>query len=77
MIYFLIGAGIVVIALCLHYSTRSYGLPTKRLMQSNYDLFSNWDRTSSDGSDGSIPGDPWGGEISDDLPQETDLGCYN
>ena len=25
MIYFLIGAGIVVVALCLHYSTASYG----------------------------------------------------
>lgn len=25
MIYFLIGAGIVVVALCMHYSTSSYG----------------------------------------------------
>jgi len=67
MIYALIAAGLIVVALCLHYSTRSYGLPTKSLWEDD----TSWDDSApgtciSDGSDGSIPGDPWGTIYHDD-----------
>jgi hypothetical protein len=61
MIYAIIAAAIIVIALCLHYGTRSYGVSSKSLMQDDM-----WDGRMdlgggvSDGSDGSIPGDSWG-----------------
>jgi len=63
MIYALIAAGIIVVALCLHYATKSYKIeaPTKSLVQDDM-----WDGRMdlgggvSDGSDGSLPGDPWG-----------------
>jgi len=60
MIFMLIAVGVIVVALCLHYSTRSYGLPSKSLLHGGDDHFSNWDSASSDGSDGSMPGDAWG-----------------
>jgi hypothetical protein len=61
MIYAIIAAAIGVVALCLHYSTRSYGPPSKSFVHEDM-----WDGRMdlgggiSDGSDGSIPGDPWG-----------------
>jgi hypothetical protein len=68
MIYAIIAAAIIVIALCLHYSTQSYGTErsSKSLMQDDM-----WDEMGlsgaiSDGSDGSIPGDPWGTIYHDD-----------
>ena len=68
MIYALIAAGIIVLVLCIHYGTKSCETesPTKSLTQDDM-----WDEMGlsgaiSDGSDGSIPGDPWGTIYHDD-----------
>jgi len=66
MIYAIIAAAIIVVAFCLHYSTPSYGPKTESLMQDDM-----WDGMGlsgaiSDGSDGSLPGDPWGTNYPDD-----------
>ena len=67
MIYAIIAAAIIVVAVCLHYSTRSYGLPTESLIEDD-----RWDETGltktiTDGSiSGDLPGDPWGTIYHDD-----------
>jgi hypothetical protein len=81
MIYAIIAAAIGVVALCLHYGTRSYGLPYQSRPQGDmrfykYDKWDKWNdgivaddapgTCVSDGSDGSIPGDPWGTIYHDD-----------
>jgi hypothetical protein len=73
MIYAIIAAAIGVVALCLHYST-----PGRIPSKPKDDTWDHpWDDLSSDGSDGSLPGDPWGETYPGPYDEETDLGCYN
>jgi len=67
MIYAIVAVAIIVIALCLHYSTPSYGPKTESLMQDDMRDEMGFSKTISDGSiSGDLPGDPWGTIYHDD-----------
>jgi hypothetical protein len=67
MLYAIIAAAIIVVALCLHYSTQSYG--TERSTKMRDDMWDEMGLTKTIGDvpiSGDLPGDPWGTIYHDD-----------